>query len=316
MTTSQPPLSGRLLVVGSSMIDQIAYCDAFPRDGETLVGSAFEQGFGGKGANQAVIAARLGGTVSFVGRVGDDQYGAEITANLAANGVDVSGVKATPGHSSGIAPIWVDRTGANRILIIPGANHALSGADVEHQVERIEPAGVVLGQLEAPQEATTAAFAWGRRVGSTTVLNAAPAAELSMDLRRTTDWLIVNESEFESLWGAPTTVEHVEHAAHRWNLSLVVTLGAEGAIGTDRRDVFRVPALAVDVVDTTGAGDAFVGSFAMAMAAGWAPADALRLAVVCGSLSTTRPGTQSSYPRPAEVVDALKGVSPEKGPQA
>src|SRR5262249_36846249 len=159
-----------IVVVGSANVDLTAYCDRFPDDGETLPGTSFVQGFGGKGANQAVMAARLGAPVTFVGRVGDDGLGADVLANLRGHAVDTTHVLVTEATSTGVAPIWVDGRGANRILVVPGANGTLTGEDARRALAAVTDAAVVVAQLETPQEATMAAFEWARAAGAVTVL--------------------------------------------------------------------------------------------------------------------------------------------------
>jgi ribokinase len=298
-----------VVVVGSANVDLVAYCDRFPDDGETLVGRTFAQGFGGKGANQAVMAARLGSSVTFVGCVGTDSLGAEITANLAAEGIDVSEVVTAEGVSSGVAPIWVNATGTNRILIVPGANHVLAPAQVAGALERVGTAAVVVGQLETRQEATAAAFAWAHRVGATTILNPAPAADLAPELLAGTDWLVPNEVEFAALAGAPPNPERVAEAVGRWACDVLVTMGEAGAlVGVRGALVVSVPAPVVTAVDSTGAGDAFVGAFAHAMGLGSGPEEAARLGCACGALSVTKPGAQQSFPHRSAVEAFLSTV--------
>jgi ribokinase len=294
-----------VVVVGSANVDLVAYCDRFPDDGESLVGRTFTQGFGGKGANQAVMAARLGSQVTFVGCVGADSLGAEITANLAAEGIDVSEVVTAEGVSTGVAPIWVDGAGTNRILIVPGANHAFGPPHVTEALDRLGAAAVVVGQLETRQDATAAAFAWARRVGATTILNPAPAADLTPELLARTDWLVPNELEFAALAGGVPTAETVAACAGRWGCDVLVTMGDAGAlVGARGTAAVSVPAPVVRAVDSTGAGDAFVGAFAHAIGLGNGPPEAARLGCACGALSVTRPGAQQSFPDRA-AVEAL-----------
>jgi ribokinase len=189
-----------ILVVGSTMIDLIAYADRLPEAGETLVGTAFRSGFGGKGANQAVAAARLGARVALVNTVGDDGYGGETIANLAAQGVDTTYVRRVPG-SSGVAPIWVDGAGMNRIIIVPGANLDVPVHLAIEAVTAVRPA-VVVGQFEIPQAVTAAAFVAARAAGAVTILNPAPAAAVNPDLVAATDWLAPNEHEFALIGGS------------------------------------------------------------------------------------------------------------------
>lgn len=302
-------LSGRVVVVGSTMTDMMAYCDRFPSDGETIVGLSFSQGFGGKGANQAVMAARLGAAVTFVGRVGDDEMGSRTVANLKSHGVDTRWLLATPGEVSGVAPIWIDSAGRNRIIVVPGANDCLTPDDVAGAFADVPPPAVALAQLETPQAATTAAFVAAHSGGVTTVLNPAPAAEIEAELLAMTDWLVPNETEFERLWGSAPTTATIEEAARQWGCGLVVTLGADGAVVVEGTAAV-VPAWPVEVVDTTGAGDAFLGAFAAALASGLEPGVAAKLGCAAGSISVTERGTQISYPTAAGVMDVYHERSP------
>ena len=204
-----------IVVVGSMMIDQITYCQRVPEEGETLVADRYEQGFGGKGANQAVMAARLGAPVALVGCVGDDDLGRATVANLEGHGIDTSHVSAVADGVTGVAPIWVDGHGANRILVAPGANDAVdSGAVTQGFVDR-DGVAVVLAQLETPQSASAEAFRLARQRGAVTILNPAPAAALDESLLAVTDWLIPNETEYELLFGRPPVSDEIAaEAAH------------------------------------------------------------------------------------------------------
>jgi ribokinase len=289
-----------ILVVGSTMIDLIAYADRLPEAGETLVGTGFRSGFGGKGANQAVAAARFGARVALVNTVGDDTYGAETVANLETQGVDTTFVRAVPG-SSGVAPIWVDGAGMNRIIIVPGANlHVPADLAVE-AVATIGPA-VVVGQFEIPQEVTAAAFAAARAAGAVTVLNPAPGAAVIPEILAVTDWLAPNEHEFALIGGGMLAGDAAEEDAligalsAKLGVSLVVTLGARGAVVQPLgKAPTRVVAPVVDAVDTTGAGDAFIGAFAVGLALAWTAVSSAHLGCAFAADSVTRPGTQSSF---------------------
>lgn len=292
----------RVAIVGSINVDQVTYCERFPDEGETLVARRYLQGFGGKGANQAVMAARLGATVTMIGCLGDDALGHIGRDNLLEHGVDVDWVRTAEGVESGVASIWVDDSGANRILIVAGANAELEGEHVRVALEA-RPVDIVVAQLETPQSATAAGFAWARSVGALTIINPAPAAPLDDAVLDDADWVVANESEFALLHGAEPDERAVMVAAAAWASGVVVTLGAEGALfvapGTGAA---IVPAPPADAIDTTGAGDAFVGAFAVMLAAGCSPADAVRAGCAAGSLSVRRPGTQTSFPTADEVL--------------
>lgn len=288
-----------IVVIGSTMIDLVVYTSRVPQAGETLVGDRFEFGFGGKGANQAVMAQLLGAQVTFINRLGDDAYGALTRENLARFGIDDANVGESPGTASGVAQIWVEPDGTNRIIIVPGANDDLTPSDTERAVAA-SSAPIVLGQLEVPQAATAAGFRAARERGATTLLNPAPAAPLAPELLAVTDWLLPNETEFALLSGGrdPASDEDLREFAAEVGVRLLVTLGGEGvALATpDGASVQRIAPPAVDAVDTTGAGDAFVGAFATALAAGRTEEEAIALGNLCASDSVTRPGTQKSFP--------------------
>lgn len=309
--TGAPP-GPAIAVVGSLNIDLIAYAQRVPNAGETVIGERFQMGFGGKGANQAVMAARLGGHVSMVGALGDDVYARMTFENLAAQGVDATHVARVTG-SSGVAPIWVEPDGTNRIIVVPGANDRVDPDAAAAAVRSLEGVRVVIGQLEVPQRVTTAAFLAARDVGATTILNPAPAAELDDELLVAADWLIPNETEFAILAGVasfdPEDDAELVRYAGSLGPRLAITLGSRGAAVVSRDgSVARIAAEAVNAVDTTGAGDAFVGAFAYGLAAGLDELTATRLAVVCASDSVTRPGTQSSYASPEGAAALLDRV--------
>ena len=200
-----------IVVVGSTMIDLVAYAERLPEAGETVVGTSYRQGFGGKGANQAVAAARFGARVAMVNALGDDAHGSAYLENFAAEGIDTQFVRRVPG-SSGVAPIWVDGEGSNRIIIIPGANLAVSPELAVEAVERLRPA-VVIGQFEIPQAVTTAGFTAAREVGAVTILNPAPAAPVIPALLAVTDWLVPNETEFALIAGEALSGDRDTEAA-------------------------------------------------------------------------------------------------------
>lgn len=289
-------------VVGSTMIDQISYLERMPGRGETVLGRRFAQGFGGKGANQAVMASRMGARVAMINSVGDDGYGTETLENFARNGIDTTHVRRVPG-ASGVAPIWVEPDGSNRIIIVPGANEGLLPEHAARAVAEQTVVDVVIGQFEIDQAVTTAAFRAARERGAVTILNPAPGAPIANDLAAVSDWVIPNEHEFAIIAQAAGTPEDPRDDAALGRLAdslgtrLVVTLGERGAALVGASGEVRViPAPQVEVVDTTGAGDAFVGAFGFAIASGQDEVAAVRLACAIAAESVRRPGTQASFP--------------------
>jgi ribokinase len=256
------------------------------------------------------MAARLGARVSMVGALGDDVYAAMTFDNLAGQGVDATNVARVAG-SSGVAPIWVDRDGQNRIIVVPGANDKVDPDAAAEAVRSMSGLRAVIGQLEIPQRVTLAGFRAARDAGATTILNPAPAAPLDPELLAATDWLIPNESELALLVGERVDLESdavLQAVAGRFSPRLLVTLGSRGAAVVREGGVDRVAAHAVKAVDTTGAGDAFVGAFAYGLAAGLDERAAVRLGIACASDSVTRPGTQSSFASPEAARNLIEKV--------
>ena len=289
-----------IAVVGSAMIDLTAYAKVIPAPGQTLEGELFTTGFGGKGANQAVIAAHCGAEVHFVGKLGRDLFGDSIAENFKKLGIDSKYVERSD-TPNGVAHIWVDANGENRIVIIPGANHEIESKKATEAIESIAGLAVVVAQCEIKQEVTLAAFSAAKKRGCVTILNPAPYQPLSQELLEVTDWIIPNETKFKELHGqAPTSDDVLK--SFRPGKNSIVTLGSEGAVLiTSDGNLSRVGAPKVNAVDTTGAGDAFVGVFAFALASGKNPEDAMKLGIRVASMSVTRKGAQSSYPSQAEI---------------
>jgi ribokinase len=262
------------------------------------------------------MARLLGADVSFVGALGDDGYATMTLENFARLGVDASGVMRVPG-SSGVAPIWVEEDGTNRIIVVSGANDLVTPSHAAAALAAMARIDVAVGQFEIPQAVTAAAFAAARARDAVTILNPAPAAPIFPALLAVTDWLIPNEVEFGILAGtagvagADPDLSDAALAgfAAATGVRLVVTLGARGVALVGRGGtVTRVPADPVAAVDTTGAGDAFVGAFAVGIATGLPELDAVRLGIACASDSVTRPGTQSSFPDPERAAAILAGI--------
>jgi ribokinase len=290
-----------IAVVGSAMMDLTAYADVLPEPGQTLAGQLFTTGFGGKGANQAVMAAYCGAQVHFIGKLGDDVFGSAIAENFVKVGINSRFVE-TSSTPNGVAHIWVDGNGENRIIIIPGANHEIEISKAVEAINSIPGLSVVVAQCEIKQEVTLAAFEAAKARGCTTVLNPAPYQEISAELLALCDWIIPNETEFRELHGElPTSDEILK--SFRPGKSSIVTLGSKGAVYVSPDgQLHRVSAPQVSAVDTTGAGDAFVGSFAYGLASGKDPVEAMKLGVAIASLSVTRKGAQSSYPHQTEIA--------------
>jgi ribokinase len=307
MTTHVPTIC----VVGSSNIDLISMVPRLPKLGETLVGHSFHMGYGGKGANQAVMAAKLGAQVTMVTRVGRDVFGEGTLKNYQEQGIDTTFVLFDELRFSGVAPIFVDDHAQNFIVIVPGANLGLSPADVHAAREVILSADVLVCQLEVPVETTLEAFRVARSGGVRTVLNPAPAARLPDELLQLTDICAPNETETELLTGqSVTTVAEAEAAARllraRGPKVVILTLGERGALVVDGDAVEHVPAVSVAAVDPTGAGDAFIGSLAVYVADGLPLRDAVQRANAVAALSVTKIGTQVSFPQRADADAFLR----------
>lgn len=288
-------------------MDLIAYAPRLPAPGETLMGTRFQTGYGGKGANQAVAAARLGAAVAMVARVGGDVFGADMLANFAAQGIDVARVLRTEGVSSGVAPIAVDDAGRNAIIVVAGANALLTPADVDAAAPAIRRARVLLCQLEVPLETSLRALTLAREAGVLTILNPAPAPEALHDaMLRVSDLVCPNESEASAISGIPVTDAASAEAAGRVLVgrgarAAIVTLGAAGCLYVSASETWRAPAPVVTAVDTTGAGDCFLGSLAFFLACAAGLRDAAIRAAAVAALSVQRPGTQTSYPYAADL---------------
>jgi ribokinase len=298
MTRTAKP---RIAVVGSNMVDLVTYVNRMPVKGETVEAPSFEMGHGGKGANQAVAAAKLGASVVMVTAVGDDMFADNTIKNLVSVGVDTTYVKRVAGRSSGVAPIMVEPSGENSILIVKGANADLSPADVERAAEALKTCDLILLQLEVPLETVYAAIAFGKRHGVRTVLNPAPATpELDPEKVRDVSFFVPNETELAILTGMPVrTDQEIGDAARslvaKGVETVIVTLGSRGALVITAAGVRRIDPVRVEPVDTTGAGDAFVGSFARYFAGGLGLEAALAKAARYAADSVTRRGTQKAY---------------------
>lgn len=290
-----------IAVVGSAMMDLTAYADVLPEPGQTLAGQLFTTGFGGKGANQAVMAAQCGAEVHFIGKLGMDVFGTAIADNFVKVGIQSEYVGKSE-TATGVAHIWVDSNGENRIIIIPGANHEIDMAKAVEAINSIKDLKVVVAQCEIKQEVTLAAFKAAKARGCITILNPAPYQKISAELLTLCDWIIPNETEFRELHGELPTSDEVLKS-FRQGKNSIVTLGSQGAVYISAEgQLTKVSAPKVTAVDTTGAGDAFVGTFAYSLASGNDPVTAMTLGIKVASLSVTRKGAQSSYPNQTEIA--------------
>lgn len=304
-----------IVVVGSLNMDLVVSVRQRPRTGETVLGSDVRFVGGGKGANQAIAAARLGGRVSMVGKVGDDPFGGTLTANLTAAGVATGGVKVEPGVSSGVAFITLDAAGDNQIIVSPGANARLTPADVRAQAGLIRQARVLLLQLETPLPTVVEAARVAHEQGATVILDPAPAQPLPSELLKLVDFLTPNEHEAAALSDQPITDLKSAKVAAAKLLSqgvrqVLLKLGGEGVLCAAGNTFEHVPAFPVEVVDTTAAGDAFGAAFAVAWLEHGDLARALRFASAAGALTVTKAGAQSSLPyrKEVEAFLAAQGV--------
>ena len=289
-----------IVVVGSANIDLVTYTDDFPRPGETIFGREFSLGFGGKGANQAAAARLCGADVSMVARVGDDLFGPATIENFRSLGINASRVLVTPGVSSGVAPIFVESSGQNRIWVVKGANDQLAPADIDAASGLLARADFIVLQLEIPLETVYYTLRFARRRGIRTILNPAPGQPLDLAAAGNADYVIPNETEAEALGGLPVrNLDEARSCAHRLLAAglrrVIVTLGANGALCAGAEGDRHVPPFQVATVDTTGAGDAFIGSLACFLGSGDEEAQAISRANLYAALSTTAPGTQKSF---------------------
>ena len=301
----------RITIVGSLNMDLVVRTPHLPAPGETILGRRFATAPGGKGANQAVAAARLGAPVTMIGRIGADGFGETLAANLKAAGASTERLIIDPDAPTGIALIQVDDGGQNTIVVVAGANGRLTPADIHAAHPAITSAGAVVAQLEVPLAAVEAALRLAHSAQVLTVLNPAPAQTLPDELLAATDILVPNETEASQLTGIPVTDWASAEAAaqvlrRRGPRRVVITLGERGALACSDDSVRRVAPFAVQAVDTTAAGDAFVAALAVACAAG-RPFDVVwREASAAGALAATKPGAQPSMPTRAELEDFLR----------
>jgi ribokinase len=290
----------RIAVVGSANIDLTTFADQFPKPGETIFGKNFDLGFGGKGANQAVAARLCGAEVFMVARVGSDLFGPATIENFRKQGIDTTHVKQVEGLSSGVAPIFVEPNGQNRILVVKGANDALKPADVDAAAETLKSADCIVLQFEIPVETVYYTIGFARKNGIRCILNPAPAQPVDLVALKDLDYFVPNESEAETITSCPVkNVDDAKRCAGQLVANgiqrVIITLGANGSLLASRDGSAHVPPFPVRSIDSTGAGDAFIGSFAVFLAEGVPEWESVRRANLYAALSTTGVGTQKSF---------------------
>lgn len=298
----------KICVIGSANVDLIFRTQRLPQPGETLAGHSLLQCMGGKGANQAVAAARLGADIAFVARVGNDAFGLQAVQAYQADGIDTSYVQKDVNLPTGTAAILVDDQAENCIIVVGGANQALTTQDIQNASLAIEQADLVLCQLETPVQASIEAFRIARAAGVTTILTPAPVASVTDELLSLCDVCVPNRTEMAAL--VNRSVESRDDAVLAANLlrqrgvqRVVLTMGSEGALVVDGSEATFIPPHQVKAIDTTGAGDAFTAALAVSLAEGLDICDAARRASLVAAISVTRRGTQRSFPSQSEVEE-------------
>jgi len=294
------PKRPRIAVVGSANVDLTTFTDRFPKPGETIFGQKFDLGFGGKGANQAVSARLCGADVFMVARVGSDLFGPATIENFKKLGIDATHVKQVQGVSSGVAPIFVEPSGQNRIFVVKGANDELKPSDVDAAADMLKSADCIVLQFEIPLETVYYAVAFARKNGIRCILNPAPGQPIDVKAIQDLDYFVPNESEAETITGMPVkNLDDANKCAQKLVADgirrVIITLGANGSLLATRDSIEHLPAFPVKCVDSTGAGDAFIGSFAVFLGEGLDEREAVRRANLYAGLSTTGVGTQKSF---------------------
>ena len=287
-------------MVGSANIDLTTFSDRFPKAGETIFGQKFDLGFGGKGANQAVASRLCGADVFMVARVGNDLFGPATIANFQKLGIDATHVRQIEGVSSGVAPIFVEPNGQNRIFVVKGANDRLKPADVDAAADLLRTVDCIVLQFEIPLETVYYTVGFARKNNIRCIVNPAPAQPIEMSALSGLDYFVPNESEAETITGTPVrNVEEAKKCAEKLLSGgikrVIVTLGANGSLLASHESMEHVPAFSLKSVDSTGAGDAFIGSFAVFLGEGLPEREAVRRANLYTGLSTTGVGTQKSF---------------------
>lgn len=300
-------MKGKILVIGSTNTDMTAFCAKMPAPGETVLGNDFVMGPGGKGANQAVAAKRLGGDVKFICKVGDDIFGENTIRHFKEEGLDTSGIMVSA-KPSGVALITVDESAENSIVVASGANNDYSPEDIMAHREAIEGCDILLMQLEIPVPAVLEAAKIAHEAGKTVVLNPAPALDLPDEIFRHISIFIPNQHELSKYSGMPVSGKDSAGRAAKEMMSrgvgrLIVTMGSKGSLVCEEDGSVFVPAMKVDAVDTTGAGDCYCGALCVALAEGKPLKEAASFATRAAAVAVQRPGAQVAMPYRKEIID-------------
>jgi len=306
----------KIVIVGSINMDLVTETGRFPQAGETVLGERFSFFPGGKGANQAVACARLGADVTMIGCVGDDPFGADLLQHLKNEGVSTAHVETVSSVATGIATILVEN-GENRIIVVSGANQAVTPEKVRKAESEIRAADLLLAQLEIPMDSVREAIRLASRHGVPVILNPAPATKLTEEDIRNISVLTPNEHELGIVFGEESKEEKLKEWLYSYPGKIVMTKGSEGAFYVDEKGTLRQqPAVPVDAIDTTGAGDAFNGAFAVMLGRGKKLSEAVRFAVAAASRSVTQKGAQSGMPTEDEVIEFMRvHASQEQSPE-
>lgn len=301
----------KILVIGSFMTDLVVQTDKVPVEGETVIGNSFNQFTGGKGANQAVAAARLGGNVEMIGKLGKDDFGREHVRSLQNAGIIHDHVLYDNVAASGIGNVTLDSHGNNRIIVIPGANLKLTEQDIDKIEDVIQQSDIVVLQLEIPMQTVYRAIDLAHKHGKKAILNPAPAQPIDLSYANKIDYVTPNETEAYILTGIEVNnLEKTRKAANKLlsqgYKNVIITLGEKGVFFKNQYEEKSFPAYKVKPVDTTAAGDSFVGAFAYGLSAGWNENQAIKFAVATSAITVTRMGSQPSLPKKEEVQQFLR----------
>lgn len=297
----------KVVVLGSINMDLVTLCEKAPRGGETLLGKAFYQIPGGKGANQAVALGKLGGNVSMLGKVGKDSMGEELLKSMKESNVNIDNIEKSD-LFTGVAQITLEEHGENRIVVVPGANYDVDKKYIDDNLEIIKECDILVAQLEIPLETVKYAFSKAKEFGKLTILNPAPAVHLDEEIIKNSDYIIPNETELEVITGIDTKeIEGVKKAAksllEKGVTGLLVTLGSQGAMIIDRQEETLIPAHKVKAIDTTAAGDSFIGGFVRGISDEKSIDESIALGVKVAAIAVTRLGAQTSIPTMEEVLE-------------